>query len=103
MVRTFRVHRSDYTNVVNHASEFREDLAHFDAALAEFAEFERRFEQRARPPFGLEVRRAHRLAVILRKRGLRIESINLRRATVQEKENDALSFRLEMRRLNGER
>ena len=103
MVRHIGLHRTDHRDVINMLGDVREYLAHLDAALAVFLEFERRLKSRARAALGLQIIHRQRLAVQPCQGRFRIERVHVRRTAVGKDVNDAFRFGRKLRRFWRER
>ena len=96
MVWHVGAHRADHADIVDALGGFREKLAHFDAALPVFLKLEHRRERRPGLALGPQVLRRQRLPLVLGKRGLRVERVDVRRPAVHEQVDDALGLRREL-------
>ncbi len=93
MIRDVRVDRANEADVVGAGADVREQLAHFDAALAVLLERERRLQQRAGLALGRHRAARQRLAMVLVEHRLRIEAVDLRQSAVHVEEDHALGAR----------
>src|SRR5262245_1589201 len=93
MVRNVGVHGPNQTDTVGAFADMRKQFAHLHAAFTVFLEGELRAQQRACLPLGLNSPARQRLAMILVEHRLGIETIDLRKSTVHEKEDDMLCAR----------
>jgi len=97
MIGALGMHRADDAKVVDVLGCFGKDLAHFDPALAVLLEREWGAEGAAGVALRLGIFAWQGLAVVLGERGLGVERVDLRRAAVQEQEDDLLGFRSKVR------
>src|SRR4051794_5540232 len=102
MIGDVAVHRTHDAHIIDALPNLRENAAHLNAALPIFPEGERRFHQSATlhdmtGRFDNFVPAWFGSAVKLLQHRLGIERIYLRRSTVEEKKDDVLCARLEMR------
>ena len=97
------VQRPDERHLVDLLREVREDLGHVEAALAVPVELERARHQRAGMALPHDDRLGHRLARVLRQRGLVVERVDLADPAAHEQRDDRGRARLEVRGLRGER
>ena len=82
VIRDVGIHGANHAAIVNALTQFGENLADFDAALAAAMKLERRAEEAAGFAFGFEVAGGHGLAAVLLEQRFGVEGIHLRRAAV---------------------
>src|SRR5258708_6686164 len=101
MVRYIGDHRSNDAEVIDILSDMREDLADLRAVLPILLEAERRPHQIPGCELGPRRFEGQRLAVELVQHRLVVETIHLRKPTLQENYDDVFSLRRKVRRFRG--
>ena len=103
MVGNVGMHRTDYRDIIDVLTDMREQLAHFDAALAVFFELERGLERGAGATLSCQVIHWQGPAIQSRERGFRIERVHMRWAAIGENMDYSFSLGGKWRRLGGQR
>src|ERR1044072_2129287 len=98
----FQIGTND-AEIVGVTTESRKELADLDAALPVWFEREWRLQQRAGLALGLEISGGRGLPVVFIEHRLRVEGIDLRRAAIEEQEDDVFGLGGKMRRLWSQR
>ena len=103
MIWDIGVHRTNDADVIDALTDVRKQIADFDSGFAVLLEFERGHQQAAGLSFRFQIRCRGTLPVILGKRRLRVERIDLRWSAVHEEVNDVLRSGREVSRLWSQR